>query len=126
MNPTIRHVLVIDDSEADQIIAQFAIEDFDSSIRIDSAPDGRLAFELLQHADQTPDLILLDINMPGMDGHAFLKEYAGLKHSETAVVVLSSSIEPRDKVRCFDHPFVKGYLSKPISSKDLAHICGII
>ena len=70
-----------------------------------------------------PSLILLDLNMPGMDGWEFLEQFKRIP--ETAhipVVILTSSIDPQDiaKSKTFDN--VKDYIPKPLTTEKLDQI----
>src|SRR5205085_8629534 len=65
-----------------------------------------------------PDLILLDISMPVMDGWAFLDEFEKL-NIPVPVYIVSSSINPLDLARSKQYKSVAGFYCKPISSVDI-------
>jgi CheY-like chemotaxis protein len=105
-------ILVVDDSDVDQFLAELLIEDLDPSIEVRKAFDGQEALELLA-GDNEPDLIILDINMPRMTGLEFLEQYS--QHSkQVPVVVLSSSSLATDTSRALAHECVKDYWTKPL------------
>jgi hypothetical protein len=91
-----------------------------SSIRLWSAHEPLLGLELA--TSNKPDLILLDINLPGMDGYAVLKH---LRQRELTrhipVVAISANAMPKDiekgKEAGFDH-----YITKPIDVKNLLNV----
>ena len=60
-----------------------------------------------------PTVILLDINMPIMDGWEFLKNYKKFKN-KASVVLLTSSINSEDMNKSKEYDFVKGYYTKPV------------
>ena len=78
------------------------------------AHDGREALEHMQTV--IPDLILLDLMMPGMNGHCFTKEldHRGMR-STIPIIVLSASMLGQDLTPMY----VSAYLSKPFSMKTL-------
>ncbi len=112
----IQRVLVIDDSETDQFICSCILEEYNNDIEILKAYDGKEGLEILAQLDKPPEMILLDINMPRMNGHEFLAEYTKM-HSDPAsvVVMLTSSSQERDKEESMQYKFVKQYQEKPLS-----------
>ena len=83
---------------------------------------ARGAVEYLLHhkksVEHLPDVILLDIYMPEMDGWAFLKEYATIKDQlikKIDVYIISSSNHPKDVTRAGALTEVKSYIVKPIT-----------
>ena len=93
--------------------------------------NGEEALEALKKcADQSkclPDLILLDINMPIMDGWEFLDEFSNLTYSkDISVIILTSSINPEDREKAKKYKDVKGFMSKPITKDKLDQILDLI
>lgn len=113
------HILVIDDNEADHVIAQYAIDELAEDVQLHSAYDGQEALNMLDAMDKLPDVIFVDISMPGMNGHEFLAAYAARNDICSVIVMLTSSDQSEDKVRCMNYPFVKDYLVKPLESSYL-------
>jgi CheY-like chemotaxis protein len=113
----IQRVLIVDDSEADHMIAEFALEDFSEEIETFKAYDGREALDIIASEQKNFDIIFLDINMPGMNGHEFLEEYANTSNKSAIVVMLTSSDQKIDRDRCLKYAFVKEYLLKPLSAE---------
>lgn len=117
----IKSIMIVDDSESDQYITERVIKEFDSSIIISKAYDGDEALEMLKDMDEQPSLILLDINMPRMNGLEFLEHYKS-QNPSSIVVMLSSSDQERDKTKAFSYDVVKQYIIKPLEVKDLENI----
>lgn len=115
-------VLIVDDNESDHVISRVAIEQYDPGIEILQAYDGEEALKILASADTQPDIIFLDINMPGMDGHEFLQEYAREGNPSSVVAMLTTSDQEADKEKCLTYPFVKEYIVKPLDSDELLSI----
>lgn len=83
----------------------------------------------LNHFTQTgnaiPDTILLDINMPVMDGWQFLEGFSKIKSSlnkPITIYMISSSIDPNDIEKAKTYRDVKDYIIKPITISDLQRI----
>jgi len=107
--------MVVDDSEGDQMLTKIIIEDFDSAITVLQAYDGREALDMLLTASSVkPDIIFLDVNMPGMGGHEFLEEYNKLEDTSIVVLMLTSSDQEIDKQKSLQYSFVKRYIQKPV------------
>ncbi len=67
-----------------------------------------------------PDLIFLDINMPGMNGWEFLQEYNGLDKElqcKAVIIMLTTSENPADEARAKEWNFVSDYVTKPLTKK---------
>lgn len=72
-----------------------------------------------------PDVLLLDIMMPILDGFGFLKRFAELPESITShvkIVMLTSSLDPSDKDKSVDSPFVVGFIDKPLDKWKLEQL----
>ncbi|WP_299112070.1 response regulator [uncultured Winogradskyella sp.] len=82
--------------------------------------NGKEALEnlkpILKQEKNIPDVILLDINMPIMDGWQFLDEFIKVKTKKPITIfVVSSSIDPQDIEKAKKYSIVKDYILKPIS-----------
>ncbi len=81
--------------------------------------------ENIDHPQNLPDYILLDINMPQMNGWEFLDEYKKTIYSfmrSCKIVMVTSSNNSIDLERVRLYPFVKGYYVKPLTTKMLYEI----
>ena len=112
-------ILLVDDNETDQFLHEMVIKKFDPTIKILKAYDGEEALEVLANAEEAPDLILLDINMPRMNGFEFLEEYNKLSYTSTVVAMLSSSEQGSDREKALGYGCVETYFVKPLDSDDL-------
>ena len=114
----ITSILVVDDDENDQFICQYTIRKYDPSIRVLQAFDGTEALDILH--GETPDAIILDINMPVMNGFEFLDRYAEEFEVHAPVVaMLTSSHLGKDRERAMQYSFVKSYFEKPLQADHL-------
>lgn len=78
---------------------------------------------IIQNKEKMPKIILLDINMPIMDGWQFLDEFVKI-HTDLPITIyiVSSSIDPRDKARVNNYSSVSNYIVKPITMKAIKEI----
>ena len=112
-------VLLVEDSPGDVRLTKEAFRDANSSIHLNVAADGVEAMAFLRHQGihahvPRPDLILLDLNLPKMDGRevlAHIKEYSSLKLIPT--VILTTSDAEADIVKSYELQ-ANCYLSKPV------------
>lgn len=111
-------ILLIDDDEAVNFLNQIIIEDMNCCEEVivkDSAED---AIEYLADKNiQNPDLILLDINMPRMNGWEFLTDYNSKTNNPVPVCMLTTSINPRERENISKYDNVIGFESKPLEEK---------
>ncbi|TDE01950.1 response regulator [Flavobacterium hiemivividum] len=121
-----KKIWVIDDDAIYQIIVTKIIQKTNLFSTISSFYDGKNGIEALAdtiaNKESLPDIILLDINMPIMDGWGFMEEMAkleALKNKTITVYIASSSIAYEDKLKSKTYPAILGYLSKPISINDI-------
>lgn len=104
------------------ILAKMIVKQEGSFRNISSFLEAEEALDHLianQHnPDALPDVILLDLNMPFMDGWQFLDRFEkinDLLQKQLVIYILSSSIDERDIQRSKEHPCVKDFFSKPLS-----------
>src|SRR5690606_23777042 len=116
---TVQSLLIVDDNSFDVEITQIILERTGRFKHVYSVSDGKEALDLFldynasraRYPDQFPPLvILLDINMPVMDGFGFLEAYAELTHPEdekpSIFVMLTSSNASPDRDRALANPMV--------------------
>lgn len=108
-------VLLVEDDMIDTMTVKRAFKELQVDTLLVTAENGEEALHYLEHSVNTPGLILLDLNMPIMNGVEFLnlvKSDPELRR--IPVVVLTTSNEMEDKQKCFGHS-VAGYMTKPVS-----------
>lgn len=110
------HVLIVDDEE----VNRFFLREVCSKLgigNIDEAKDGYEAFELITRF--RPDLILLDINMPRMNGFEFMRRMQyGRLHEGITILVHTDFQETDDRVRCFNFG-ATDVISRPFQTDEL-------
>ncbi|MBT3260064.1 MAG: response regulator [Deltaproteobacteria bacterium] len=108
-------ILLIEDDQVDAMTVKRALKEIKVTNRLDIMQNGEEALSFLRNPEnEKPGIILLDLNMPKMNGIEFLKI---AKRDETLkripVVVLTTSKAEQDKVDSFDLGVV-GYMLKPV------------
>jgi len=114
-------ICIIDDEDINQFIVKTIIKNIDTEIKIlsyNNGEDAILALNELIIADENmPDIILLDINMPVMNGWEFLDEFIKIKSQISKnidIYIVSSSSAPEDKNKAKTYKEINGYLCRPI------------
>lgn len=115
-------VMVIDDDDINNFLCKKVIGIHDPSVAVDTFIHAKDALAYLQqHKDDLdflPDLIMLDINMPIINGWEFLeayKELGLLEKKPMRVAILSSSVYQKDKEKANSYGEVVSFISKPLT-----------
>lgn len=126
MNKPIRKVLLVDDDKVTNLLHTRLINRTGLVDQVDIATDGVDALDYLQRImdsdDLQPELILLDINMPRMNGFEFLQAYANLPYvpsDQQIVVMLSTSLLKSDHLRAENDPNVFKFDNKPLVVEEI-------
>jgi CheY-like chemotaxis protein len=118
------HVLLIDDDPDHVVLITRAIRRAAPQTTTDTIDDSATALACLQSAEITPDLILLDINMPGLSGLELLAQIrADARLTRIPVVMLTSSELSADVSRAYELG-ARGYITKGSLLHDLEAALG--
>ena len=112
----IKRIILIDDEPIVTMLNSRMIEKVNKNLERLSFNNPREALKYLE--TNKADLILLDINMPEMNAWEFLNHMQNLLLNHT-VIIVSSSINPQDRVKASTYKNVKGFLNKPLMVDDL-------
>ena len=113
------HILLVDDNEGDIVLTLEALNEARIINRISVVKDGAAAIRLLNQqgeyaAQELPDLVLLDINLPKIDGKEVL---AHIKKSESLkrlpVIMLTTSSSEKDILDSYNN-YANCYITKPV------------
>ena len=122
----IKKILLIDDDRVCTYLAQITLEEVGIAEEIVICEDGQQALDYLNSIKEpyVPELILLDLNMPIMDGYEFLEEYMkieALKGKNIHVVIVSSSPPQRERKRIASLP-ISAYIEKPLTEDKMTEV----
>jgi CheY-like chemotaxis protein len=127
-------VLLIDDDAATNFISKMLVKKAGITDHIETVLNGQQAIEYLTNSGKykksdnvfpRPMLILLDINMPVMDGWEFAEAFDKLDENqkgEVIIVMLTSSLNPDDKERAANLPVISGFQNKILTMDGLNSI----
>lgn len=122
-------ILVIDDTHLDRYVAERMLMKnavADEVICQESAKNAlKYLYNCTEKSLPLPEVILLDLSMPEMDGFGFLEAFNDLPEEVKRyciIMMLSTSLEPNDYKRAFQSPFVRKFLNKPLSKESVFNI----
>ncbi len=120
-------ILLVEDDQIDVMSVQRAFKDIHVTNRLEVVSNGAEALSHLRNSEnQRPCIILLDLNMPKMNGIEFLKvKKQDEMMRSIPVVVLTTSREDQDKVDSFNLG-VAGYMIKPVEYKKFVEVAKTI
>jgi len=109
-------VFVVEDNPADVALIRVILSGLPVPVRMLVAKDGEQALEMLRSPDFCPQLVILDLNMPRVDGQAVLQQY---NRANVPIVVFSSS-ENKVEVQRALSLGAREYVQKPIGLEPYA------
>jgi len=133
MSTPFPHFIIIDDSQLDCFIGEKIIQNTGTFSSVKSYTQATEAYEVIKNSDpnaaETMTIIVLDIQMPVMNGFQFVEAFERLPEdirSNFAIFMFSSSINENDKNRLENHPCIRKFYGKPISKDIVASIVSSI
>ena len=127
------HILLVEDNEGDIVLTTEALEEGKIANSISIVKDGWKAIQYLDqnqeegYGDATkPDLVLLDVNLPKINGHEVLKHIKSKKElKQIPVVMLTTSSDEVDIKKSYDN-HVNCYITKPVDVDSFIHAISTI
>lgn len=113
----LRKVLVVEDDDALADVMRQVLRDAGYSVA--TVRHGAAALELVRHI--APELILLDLSMPIMDGWSFVTQYRRVAKHDARIVLLTGNASAPEIARTLG---ADGYITKPFDMEDLVAIVG--
>jgi CheY-like chemotaxis protein len=115
------NLFLVDDDDIFVFLTLKVIEETKLANKVDVFTNGKTAIDSLKKLVETngvlPEIILLDLNMPILDGWGFLTEYQALNLSldkKITIYIVSSSISPRDLEKAKNISAVSDFIIKPL------------
>ena len=122
-------ILLVDDDEVYLFVASHIFKSLSGTLTVECCTDGEQAINVFKDCIASdfkiPDLVLLDINMPFLDGWGFLEEYKKLKpklQQKSQIYLVTSSNQEEDRERAKQYEEVEDYVVKPISRDKLKEL----
>ncbi len=124
-----RKICIIDDDKIYRFTTEKYIEMLKLADKIITFSDGEEAIEFFKqnalNTEELPDIILLDVNMPIMDGWDFIEEYSSFQPRPAKRITLymvTSSIDHRDREKAAKISEIHDFVIKPISEEQLVEL----
>ncbi len=124
-----KKLFLVDDDDIFRLAADVLIKTYQVAEEVVQLENGLEAYDALMalehNPEELPELIFLDINMPVMNGWELLEELKrgpAIIRNTIQIHILTSSIAPEDLNLSKTYEFIDGYITKPLTEKDLLKI----
>jgi CheY-like chemotaxis protein len=119
-----KNILLVDDDSIANFLIEKIVQSTGLARNIFKALNGKEALEYFYQSNEVPEIVLLDLNMPVMNGFEFLKAFQILElkdKEDVLIIMVTSSVNPSDleKARSLG---IRYYLTKPISAEMIRSI----
>ncbi len=125
MTDALNHIVLIEDNETTSFLNNRLLSRLGVARQVSSFAKADEASRFLWDGDQAaPDLVFVDLKMPGMSGFDFLERYSRLPaavQERTVVAVLTTSMHAADTARVAQYPNVE-YLTKPLTEEKMQRL----
>jgi len=127
MTDALNHIVLIEDNETTSFLNNRLLSRLGIARQVTSFSKAEEALQILwekETADTAPDLVFVDLKMPGMSGFDFLERYSQLPaalQERTVVAVLTTSMHAADTARVAQYPNVE-YLTKPLTEEKMQRL----
>ena len=119
-------ILLVEDNASDAMLLQEALKVAEVSFPVDHVTDGEQAMAHLRAAETPPGLVLLDLNLPRMDGREVLTQVKGDPSlREIPVIILTTSSAPTDVALAYERG-ANAFVRKPLGLDRLIEAAGAI
>ncbi|MCW5898605.1 MAG: response regulator [Flavobacteriales bacterium] len=121
----IGHILLLDDEEDCDFVTRLVLKKAGHQGRVTSFTTATAALDFLRSGHDIPDIMFVDINMPGVNGFEFLSTCEGeklLPNGVTSVIMFSSSNRPADLERALSFRSVTGFVEKALTVDDFLRV----
>ena len=121
-------ILLVEDDPGDQKLIMVSLRNQKLATGVHIAGSGEEAMEFLyqrgkySHGTSRPDLILLDLNMPGMGGKEFLRQIKGDEKMKSIPVIILTSSDSDDDIIDTYNLHASGYVKKPVKLEDFKRV----
>jgi len=133
MTKKIKSVLLIDDDELTNTLHRIILQKSGICEEVESALTVEEAIGLLNarmlNIGESPEVIFIDLNMPGLTGWDFISEYGkmlGDSRRKSVMVILTASINPDDAKKAKSIPEVASYKNKPLTTEMVEEIAELL
>jgi response regulator of citrate/malate metabolism len=111
----INKIFLLDDDPIVNVINEQLFRKYNASKQYIVCRTSQEAIEYINKANPLPEIVIIDLNIPLINGFSFLDKFYDKFLNNLSVYILTSSVNPEDLNKAMGYPFVKGYLKKPLT-----------